>query len=307
MPITLIQDKAEEGLMETAGVCARVRVPLRCLFFAFSTIVDKPKDWLSDVLKALSGLFDNENAMIYVTHDDDLFLMSRGATHKTLLRALGAMPRKIVPVPDEQLGLAHLFELSIDGLRIEQMAVEKIRTRDRLETAAIMAQSQCRAAEKENYQRDIEMDIALNANLIVSLGSRRIERKRPVVLMIEDDIFSQRLFSNLLRQDFDVHCASDGRQGLLAYIKMAPDILFLDIDLPDINGISVLHEIFNIDPKAFVVMLSGNGNRDNVMKAIQAGAKGFVGKPFTLDKLMKYIEKCPFIVAKKQKREMINV
>ena len=45
-------------------------------------------------------------------------------------------------------------------------------------------------------------------------------------------------------------------------------------------------------------MFSGNGDRDNVLKAIELGAKGFVGKPFTKDKLFQYIEKSPFIQEK---------
>jgi FixJ family two-component response regulator len=45
-------------------------------------------------------------------------------------------------------------------------------------------------------------------------------------------------------------------------------------------------------------MFSGNGDRDNIIKAMQLGAKGFVGKPFTKDKLIAYIEKSPFIIAK---------
>lgn len=306
MPYTVITENAEEGLIETAGVCWRVKVPLRCLHLRFSGIEDKPEDWQERVIKSLAEVTEDENTMIYVCHDGDFFVMSRVATHKTILRVLGNLPKDLVPVPDEQPELAQLFELNIDGLRIEQMGEEKKRTRERLKTIKEAAEEKKTEEQVGLQQKDIEMDIALNAHLIVSLGSRRIERKRPAVLMIEDDIFSQRLLSNSLRQDYDVHCAADGRQGLLSYIKTAPDIIFLDINLPDINGLGVLNEIFNIDSKAFVVMLSGNGNRDNVMRAIQAGAKGFIGKPFTLDKLMQYIDKCPFIIAKRNGKDVIN-
>ena len=82
------------------------------------------------------------------------------------------------------------------------------------------------------------------------------------------------------------------------YVNKAPDVLFLDIGLPDINGHDVLERLFKLDPQAYVVMFSGNGDRENVLKAVELGAKGFVGKPFTQEKLIQYIEKSPFIQEK---------
>ena len=93
----------------------------------------------------------------------------------------------------------------------------------------------------------------------------------------------------------------DGQGALMGYVNKAPDVLFLDIGLPDIDGHAVLEKIFKLDPDAYVVMFSGNKDRDNVMKAVELGAKGFVGKPFTSEKLLQYIQKSPFIQAKQKK------
>ena len=79
----------------------------------------------------------------------------------------------------------------------------------------------------------------------------------------------------------------------MQYVTHAPDVLFLDIELPDITGHDVLQKVLEMDPDAFVIMLSGNGNKENIFKAMKTGAKGFVGKPFTKDKLLQYILKCP--------------
>jgi len=49
-------------------------------------------------------------------------------------------------------------------------------------------------------------------------------------------------------------------------------------------------------------MFSGKGDRDNIMKAVEMGAKGFVGKPFTREKLFQYIEKSPFVIEKMKEK-----
>jgi two-component system chemotaxis response regulator CheY len=75
-------------------------------------------------------------------------------------------------------------------------------------------------------------------------------------------------------------------------------VLFLDIGLPDIDGLKVLERIFKLDPQAYVVMFSGNGSKEHIMRAVELGARGFVGKPFTKEKLFQYIEKSPFVQAR---------
>ena len=78
-------------------------------------------------------------------------------------------------------------------------------------------------------------------------------------------------------------------------------MIFLDIDLPDVNGHEVLSSILKIDANAHIIMLSGNSDQENVVNAIKAGAKGFVAKPFLKDRLYKYIDECPMIMHKKEK------
>ena len=119
-------------------------------------------------------------------------------------------------------------------------------------------------------------------------------------MVVDDDLFTQRLVKNSISKHGDVVFAADGCRALELYVAKAPDILFLDIELPDTTGHEVLEKIFQLDPHAFVVMLSGNGDRDNVLKAVEIGASGFVGKPFPRNRLCQYIEKSPFIIKKQE-------
>lgn len=124
------------------------------------------------------------------------------------------------------------------------------------------------------------------------IARQREKRGKTELMIADDDAFSRRMVGNALKDTFDMHLVEDGESALLSYVERAPDILFLDIDMPDMSGHDVLKKVFDLDPDAYVVMFSGNGNRENVTKAVETGAKGFVGKPFTREKLLHYIERC---------------
>ncbi len=86
------------------------------------------------------------------------------------------------------------------------------------------------------------------------------------------------------------------KTGITAYINYAPHVVFLDIHLPDRNGKEVLDKIKLIDPESYVVMLSADSIADNVISTKSKGSVGFIKKPFSKEKLIQYIEKCPFKV-----------
>ncbi len=119
----------------------------------------------------------------------------------------------------------------------------------------------------------------------------RHKRKDIHILIAEDDEFTQRIISNVL-SDYKLIKASDGAEVLTNYILNAPDMVFLDINLPTIDGHKLLDEILTFDQDAFVVMLSGNTQITNVTRSMDAGAKGFVAKPFPKEKLQNYAKIC---------------
>ncbi len=93
------------------------------------------------------------------------------------------------------------------------------------------------------------------------------------------------------------HCnlieAPNASQGISSYDAFQPDLVLMDIELPDGNGQNLLSWITRNDPNAFVVMFSGYYDSDNVMESIERGARGFMPKPFNLEKMMNFIELCP--------------
>jgi CheY-like chemotaxis protein len=110
------------------------------------------------------------------------------------------------------------------------------------------------------------------------------------VMIVEDDALTQRMVTGTFKDNYAIIPATNAQEAVTNYLMHAPDIVFLDIGLPDASGFDVLHQIMANDPHAYVVMFSGNSYLDNVAAAMSEGASGFVSKPFKKEKMRHYIE-----------------
>lgn len=269
----------------------------RCLFLRLSQAEIEKEKWLPVLTKILKDGFFEEVSQIYICHDHDVFITGRSWSNKRLQEFLNLLSAKLSQA--SFLGLASLFEVGPHWPQLKNLCEKKIENKKKFEINLI---------ESKNKKIDIvsreDALKTLDNNLIQSLQLRRSNRKDIEIMIVEDDVFSQRLISTALKS-YKTSITSDGQGAIMNYVNKAPDVLFLDIGLPDIDGHKVLEKIFKIDPMAYVVMFSGNGDRDNIMKAIALGAKGFVGKPFTKEKLYQYIEKSPFIHSKQKIKELV--
>ena len=87
--------------------------------------------------------------------------------------------------------------------------------------------------------------------------------------------------------------ASDVDEARQSIEALSPDIVFLDIHLPDISGIELLKEILAVDPRACVIMISADSVRSNVLETKAIGAKWFLTKPVTQEKIAEALRKSP--------------
>lgn len=110
------------------------------------------------------------------------------------------------------------------------------------------------------------------------------------VMIVEDDALTRRLVSGSLKDRYALISATNAEEAVSSYLMHAPDIVFLDIGLPDASGFDVLKRILDSDPEAYVVMFSANSYLDNVTAALTNGAAGFIAKPFKKEKMLHYIE-----------------
>jgi two-component system chemotaxis response regulator CheY len=85
--------------------------------------------------------------------------------------------------------------------------------------------------------------------------------------------------------------ASDGIEAVEKYKNLRPDLVLLDITMPNMNGLEAMRKIFAFDPKARVIMCSALGQQNLIVDAIKAGVKDFIVKPFKPARVLSAIEK----------------
>ena len=113
------------------------------------------------------------------------------------------------------------------------------------------------------------------------------------VLIVDDAAFMRISIKNMLTKNgYEVIGeAENGAVGVQMYKDLTPDIVTMDITMPEMSGLDALKEIQKHDPKAKVVMVSAMGQEAMVREAIVSGAKGFIVKPFKEDGIIAAMKK----------------
>ena len=113
------------------------------------------------------------------------------------------------------------------------------------------------------------------------------------ILLVDDLSFIKKIERSALENAGHevVGDASDGAEAVLLFLKEKPDIVLMDITMPNVNGIEALEKILSIDPRANVIMCSALSHKRVLFKAVKAGAKDYLVKPFSTEHLISAIEK----------------
>ena len=113
------------------------------------------------------------------------------------------------------------------------------------------------------------------------------------VLVCDDAIFMRTMISDILNQaGFEIIGeAESGLQAVQKYRELRPDLVTMDIVMPDMGGIEAVREICKQDPDAKILMCSAMGQQALVVEAIQAGAKDFVVKPFQPSRVLEAVQR----------------
>lgn len=113
------------------------------------------------------------------------------------------------------------------------------------------------------------------------------------ILIVDDAAFMRMMLKDILTKNgYRIAGeAADGNEAVSKYSELKPDLVTLDITMPEKDGIQALKEIRAIDPDATCVMCSAMGQQAMVIEAIQAGAKDFIVKPFQADRVVESIKK----------------
>jgi two-component system, chemotaxis family, chemotaxis protein CheY len=113
------------------------------------------------------------------------------------------------------------------------------------------------------------------------------------VLVVDDAAFMRKMVTDALTGGGHeiVGEAGNGAEAVARYQELRPDVMTLDITMPEKDGITALKEIIAVDPGAKVIMCSALGQESKVLESIKLGAKDFVVKPFQADRAQDAVEK----------------
>lgn len=135
--------------------------------------------------------------------------------------------------------------------------------------------------------------LSLKQQTTFALGAeqRRIRQGRTMfrALIIEDDPATALLLSQLVSGSGQISTAHNAVQAVALYKDLVPNLVFLDIGLPDVDGLTLAQRITMADPQAFVVMITANAFKSNLDASLKAGAKGFIAKPFNREHIQRYL------------------
>lgn len=113
------------------------------------------------------------------------------------------------------------------------------------------------------------------------------------IMLVDDSTFARNMLKDILtKQGYDiVGEAKNGREAVELYDQIKPDLVTMDIAMPELDGIDALNKILAVNPAAGIIVISSANSREIVKHAVQDGALDFVVKPFTKNRLLIAIDK----------------
>lgn len=113
------------------------------------------------------------------------------------------------------------------------------------------------------------------------------------VMICDDAAFMRMMIKDILvKNGYEIAAeAENGLKAVEQYPEAKPDLVLMDITMPEVDGIEAVRRIKALDPNANVIMCSAMGQQAMVIEAIQAGAKDFIVKPFQADRVLEAVRK----------------
>jgi two-component system chemotaxis response regulator CheY len=112
-------------------------------------------------------------------------------------------------------------------------------------------------------------------------------------LIVDDAAFMRMMIRDILTKNgYEVIGeAENGGRAIEKYRELLPDLVIMDITMPEVNGIEAVREIRKLNPDSQVIMCSAMGQQAMVIESIQAGARDFIVKPFQAERVIEAVKK----------------
>lgn len=288
----IIDESADIKLAATLETLKATPGTTRCIYFNLmgKNAIETVKE---HVIALARQHITSTDTQMYLCEDGDICILAPTLARKDGREFIIDVASRInEPISDAWVGF---YEVSPQINKLLMTVEKKLENRRKADAALKILH--------ERQQVERKRHAILSSSVSTSseeITSRRAARSHPEFMIIEDDAFSRKLVENVLQKQYHMTGLGTADRALATYASLAPDMLLLDINLPDVTGHELLEKIIALDPDAYVIMLSGNCDQENIMQAMKRGAKGFIAKPFTRDKLFQYIDRCPTLAGKQR-------
>lgn len=246
---------------------------LWCRFSINETRPDK-----TEMQMLITPILKEMEPALYCFEDGDQIISWRGNFTLTTAK----LKEAIVKAFDGLISAAHVPEL----FHFYDSCDDGDALRERVKTILDAKQSAQEPAEEKGGPRlaeqpklFAEFTAKQQEMLKIILPGRKI-RKLPEILIVEDQDFSRKLLMGMLEHRYPCNAAATGVQALELYSVHAPDVVFLDIELPDINGHELAAFFKKQDPDSFIVMVTANRYARDIDMARANKVQGYISKPY---------------------------
>ena len=276
-----IFENTETLLIDSINQFSRMAPNLRCVHLKLSKCGERyfHEIEMLKLSKITEEIFDKKTSYFFYCQDGDVFIIAPHISPKLYDKFLTHLVENLRLASYEKL--ASLFELGHDSAKLVKIVENKKRKINLI------------AKKKTTHSlpdKKSEIDfIDSTSSIAMNFSKRRANRSIRNILVIEDDPFTRKLIASALGADFSIDFATDGAEGIKKYVRNAPDILLLDIGLPDMNGHEVMERIKKLDTDAQIIMLTARKEAHEILYSLHNGAHGYVSKPFSKAKLLQHM------------------
>jgi CheY-like chemotaxis protein len=130
------------------------------------------------------------------------------------------------------------------------------------------------------------------------------QTKKLTAMVVEDEVVANELLSSTFKNFFsEVSSAFDGNEALKIYEEKTPDIVFVDIIMPEMDGIELSRRIKAINPNQIIIVISASNDIQKISESIEVGVNSFIQKPIDTKKIIELLDNIIVLVHKKKKIE----
>lgn len=285
MTIQIVEQNAEKELLralETTLAQAAARSVMLCQF-SHTKIAATP----GMLMPILNDILKDQDATVYFCHDGDAVIFWKGFQDQVVKGLTTTLPMLF----KDRLGSAskeqvfRYFEPFQHENELIALCRGKIIQKDiaatKPETPAIaMPPVRNPLAHMQMLHFTNEQKDSLNEALSMRRRRRGIE-----ILVVEDQGFSRKLLMGMLERNFRCREAATAEEAVKLYATYAPDLCFLDIELPDGSGHALAHLFRTHDPQGHLVMVTANKFPHDVEIALKNAVQGFIYKPYSKNRI----------------------